>query len=332
MTPPPGLIHYPDDRPGIARRRCGRGFSYIAPDGTRIDCKVERARINAIAVPPAYEDVWISPHANGHLQATGYDARTRKQYRYHPEWSAHAAETKFAGLRAFGLSLPRLRARIYAGLTAEPGDPELAIAAVLALIDRGSLRVGHPDYTAENGSYGAVTLRPRHARLKGGGVTLDFVAKGGKKVSTRINGTRLARALAEVQDLPGGTLVGWVDDQGAPHPVRSDQINAVMAECCGEGATPKTFRTWNGTLAAFRCALTMPDDTPATIKALAEAASDTLHNTPAIAKSSYIHPRVLDLAELDAEERNARLKALKPDAGRGWRSGEPELLAYLEED
>lgn len=185
---PAGLVYYSDDRPGITRRRRGRGFSYHAPDGTLVRDPAERRRFEAIAVPPAYRSVWITPKPRGHLQATGRDARGRKQYRYHPDWQAMRARHKYDGLAAFGRALPALRARIDAGLRAEAGSRELALTAVLALLDRAAIRVGTPDYARDNNSYGATTLLEQYVRFDGDSVTLDFPGKGGAAVTRQLRG------------------------------------------------------------------------------------------------------------------------------------------------
>lgn len=331
-TPPPripGLTYYPDDRPGIARRRSGRGFAYYDADGARITDPDERARIAAIAVPPAYVDVWISPHGNGHLQATGRDARGRKQYRYHKDWAEHRARRKFDQLAAFGRALPRLRDFIARSLRAEAGSESLAVAAVLALIDRASIRVGSPAYVRENKSFGATTLRGRHVRFGKGGVTIAFPSKGGIRVRRTLPGPALQRALSRIHDLPGAELATWIDEEGDPRPVRSEQVNAVIAAVCGAGHTAKTFRTWNGTHAAFLCALRSE---ALTIREMAEAAAERLDNTPAIARSSYIHPAVIDLAGVGREERGKLLGGLKGPELSGLRAGEADLIAFLERD
>jgi len=321
------LLYYPDTRPGISRQRRGRGFTYTAPDGTRIDCSEERARIKALAVPPAYERVWICPRHDGHLQATGRDARARKQYRYHPDWTQQRALTKYEGLAEFGSTLPRLRRWIASRLKGDAGDPDTAVAAALALIDRASLRVGHPDYTAENGSYAATTLRNRHVAFDGTKVLLNYTAKGGKKVRKTIQSRQLQRVLQQSADLPGHELISWQDDRGDAHAVRSEQIQKVLADLCGDDVSAKTLRTWNGSHAAFVVAL---NEEKLTINAMARAAADRLHNTPTIARSSYIHPKVIDLAEMDDGERLARLGALKPAINREqYLMGEVELLDYL---
>lgn len=324
MTPP-GLVYYPDCEPGIRRRRCGRGFTYIAPDETTIDCKDERKRLAAMAVPPAYEDVWMSPLKNGHLWATGRDARARKQYRYHPDWSATRSEKKFEKLAEFGETLPALRRRIARGLSAEPGSFEAALAAVLALIDRASMRVGDPTYTRANGTYGATTLRRGHVRFQGrDAVQLRWRAKGGAKVAKRLRGAALHRALQRAADLPGAEIACWRDETGAVRPIRSEHVRAALAEVCGEAATAKTLRTWNGTHVAF---LTLMDEDAPSLKRIAEATAARLHNTPAVARSSYIHPRIIELAQ--DEGRAETLARLKPIEADGLRRGEGALIALL---
>jgi DNA topoisomerase-1 len=322
-----GLVYFPDDRPGITRRRRGRGFSYLAPDGSVIRNAAERKRIEALAVPPAYESVWISPLPNGHLQATGRDARGRKQYRYHPNWTEQRSRRKYRQLAEFGRTLPRLRHRIAQGLRAPAGSLELAVAAVLALLDRAAIRIGHPDYARDNESFGATTLLADHASFDGDRVELCFPGKGGSEVACRLHGARLQRALHRIQDLPGGALISWLDETETVRSVRSDMINDRLAGICGDGITAKTFRTWNGTHAAFCRAL---EPGPLKISDLAEAASERLCNTPAIARSSYIHPKVIRLAESDPGRRVARLERLQDVGLTGLRAGEGKLIDFLE--
>jgi DNA topoisomerase-1 len=292
---PPSLVYYPDNQPGITRRRRGRGFSYTAADGTTIDDRAERRRIEALAVPPAYERVWICPRPNGHLQATGRDTRLRKQYRYHPDWTAHRAETKFTGLAAFGAALPAIRRRIARDLEVEAGERDFAIAAALAMIDRLSVRVGHPDYATENGSHGITTVTRRHLRQTREGMEIRYPGKGGTKVSKRVRHRKLQKVLERLHGLPGAELIRWVDNAGRPQAVRSDMLNERLAENTGSAShTAKTFRTWNGSVAALEAALAAET---VTIKGMAEAAAEELCNTPAISRSSYIHPTVIALAE-----------------------------------
>lgn len=285
------LVYYPDSEPGIRRIRRGKGFSYIGPDGALIRGAAQE-RLRKLAVPPAYDRVWICPLENGHLQATGFDARARKQYRYHPAWSQTQSAFKFSTLIDFGLALPAIRRRVARDLAREAGEPEFALAAAVFLIDRLSLRVGSRDYAVQNGSYGALTLKRRHVRLADDHVKLNFIGKGGKRVVKRIVDRKLMRILEKAHDLPGAELLGWVDGIGQRHAISSSSLNAYLSGA-DAAFTAKTFRTWAGTAAAFTAAC---DQQPVTVGAMAEAAAARLHNTPAIAKSSYIHPDVLALA------------------------------------
>ena len=320
----PDLVYYPDTRPGIRRRRAGRGFCYLDPGGALIRDPAERARLTALAVPPAYEKVWICPLPRGHLQATGFDARGRKQYRYHPRWTAFRAELKYADLADFGRRLPRIRRRIARDLTGEPGGRGFAVAAVLGMIDRLSMRVGSADYAEENGTYGATTLRRDHLRITRSGISLRYPAKGGQVVTRRVSDRRLGRVLHDLGDLAGATLVGWRDDEGRAREVTAGDVNGYLADITGEDRfTAKTFRTWNGSVAAL--AAVTPGETPR-IKAMAEAAAERLANTPAIARNSYIHPEVLRLAEDPS-----RYPEVLPEVA-GLRADERRLLALLEAD
>ncbi|TMM51278.1 DNA topoisomerase IB [Sulfitobacter sabulilitoris] len=314
------LVYYADDKPGIQRHRRGRGFTYVAPDGTTIARGAERRRLEALAVPPAYDDVWMCPLPNGHLQATGRDARRRKQYRYHADWAEAQARTKFEGLVPFGHCLPRIRRRVTRDLNEEPGDKAFALASAVAMIDRLSVRVGSADYTRENGSYGALTLRRKHLALDDNKIRLSYTAKGGKRVRKHLTDKKLAQALGRINDLPGAELLAWVDANGDSHALNSTALNAYLSEAAGlEDISAKTFRTWAGTLAAFEVA----EAGDATIKAMAEAAAARLHNTATVARNSYIHPRIIDLAGQDPLHVDA------PDQ-RGLRASERRLLHLLE--
>ncbi|SFP90181.1 DNA topoisomerase IB [Tranquillimonas alkanivorans] len=291
----PDLIYYPDTRPGITRRRCGRGFTYFAPDGTRIEDVEERRRLSSLAVPPAYENVWICPRPDGHLQASGRDARQRKQYRYHPKWTEYRARKKYDDLTEFGRALPRIRRNIARDLDREAGDIDFAVAAVLAIIDRLSLRIGHPDYEHENGTYGATTLTHRHLSLGEHGLDLRYPGKGGRDVKRHVKDNKLQKVLHDLDDLPGARLVEWIDSDGTPREVTSDLVNHRLAEITqSDRLTAKTFRTWNGSVAALHAAA---EAEKVTIKGMSEAAAQRLANTPTIARNSYIHPEVIALAE-----------------------------------
>lgn len=317
---PSGLVYTSDDQPGIARHRRGRGFTYIAPDGTTIARGMERKRLEALAVPPAYEDVWMCPVPHGHLQATGRDARARKQYRYHEKWAEAQARTKFDGLAEFAQRLPRLRARVKRDLEEDAGERGFALAAAVTLIDRTAMRVGHPDYTRENGSYGAVTLRRNQVTLDENGIRLRYTAKGGKKVNRSLRDRTLGRVLHKIGELPGAELLTWIDGQGEPQSLNSSALNAYIAEATDdEAVTAKTFRTWTGTVAAFEVA----EDGGASIKSMAKAAAERLSNTPTVARNSYIHPDVINLAGADP--------VVGYDANRsGLRAAENRLLGFLQ--
>ncbi|WP_147126428.1 DNA topoisomerase IB [Shimia ponticola] len=316
---PPSLTYYPDDRPGITRRRAGRGWSYRAPDGTRIDDTKERERLNALAVPPAYSDVWISPKTNGHLQATGLDARTRKQYRYHPDWTAHRAAAKFDNLADFGAALPALRRRIHKVLTDGHTDtPDFAIAACLRLIDGAALRVGTPDYAEENETYGATTLRTEHVTLGRDGIAVSYTGKGGQSVDKTLKDATLQKALEELESLSGAELMAYETPEGT-RSIGPDQVNDWLRDATGaSNLTAKTFRTWAGSVAAMDVALREPSPT---ITAMAEAAATRLHNTPTIARNSYIHPSVIALCDADVPE--------VPSTPSGLRRAERALMMLL---
>ena len=319
------LIYYPDSEPGIRRKRAGRGFSYVAADGTSIDDKAERARLASMAVPPAYRDVWMSPKANGHLWATGRDARKRKQYRYHPDWRAAREATKYDDLAAFGAALPRIRRKLRRQLSDAPGSETFAVAAVIALLDRTAMRVGNAFYAAENGTYGATTLRNRHITFDDQAIHLSYTGKGGKKITRVLKDKTLNRTFERLHDLPGAALITWLDDDDAPRAVTSDQVNAWLSETVEkEGITAKTFRTWAGSEAALDAVLSAQSPT---IKSMAEAAAERLGNTPGIARNSYIHPAVIGLGEDEAERR--KLSEAKTEEIAELRITERRLLALL---
>ncbi len=317
-----GLVYSSDAMPGILRRARGRGFSYLASDGTSIDDPAERARIASLAIPPAYLCVWICPLPHGHLQATGFDDRKRKQYRYHTDWSAFRAQLKFSELASFGETLPRIRRALARDLQAEAGTKTYALAALVSLIDAAHLRVGSEEYLEENGTFGAATLQRRHVRLEDGVVRLNYRGKGGRRVHSTLRDRRLHRILETIDDLPGRNLFVYLNAAGDVCDIDSAQVNAYLAEISGrEGVTAKTFRTWAGTLAAFEVAL----ETPApSIKAMTSAAAERLHNTPTVCRNSYIHPAVLALRDDD------EAPPMPEQPARGLKQREAALLAFLE--
>lgn len=327
---PHGLVYVDDTLPGIRRLRRGKGFSYRHDDGKAI-LPAEKARIAGLGIPPAYRNVWICADADGHIQATGFDERGRKQYRYHALWQSWRSEVKYAQLPAFGAALPTLRRRLARDLQADAGDLSFSLSALTMLIDRTYLRVGSEAYVRANRTFGATTLLSRHLSLQDDLVRLRFRAKGGKQITQTLRDKRLHRILQTIGDLPGKNLFVYIDSDGTVRPVTSGQVNAYIAEASGiAGATAKTFRTWGGSLAAFEVA--RKAEGRLTVKQMANASAERLSNTPAICRSSYIHPKVLSLANIREVDRLALFGALRPDSVADLSAGEARMLAFLDDD
>lgn len=340
---PPGLVWVSDDLPGIARERAGDDFAYRGVDGRRIRKAAELKRIRSLAVPPAYDDVWICPLPDGHLQATGRDARGRKQYRYHPEWRLARDTRKFEHMLAFGAVLPRIRARVTADL-AEPGDAlgrERVLASLVRLLDTTLVRVGNDEYAKQNRSFGLTTLRRRHADVSGNVLRLHFRGKSGKEHELSLDDPRVAKVVRRCQAIAGQHLFKFKDGDGSVHEVNSDDVNRYIREAGSADFTAKDFRTWHGSCFAFdlwadQCGLEAKPDAKSGAKPhakgrrtanqlLAEVA-DRLGNTVAVCRKSYVHPRVLEtLASTDA----ALLDALAPKRRTGLTAAERRLLAFL---
>lgn len=316
---PHTLRHSSDREPGISRKAKGTRFAYYAPDGTHIRNEDELMRIETLGLPPAYSDVWICADARGHIQATGRDDKTRKQYRYHDLWRDFRDKNKYERLAEFGKDLPRIRAKVSRDLRRDIPDFRFVCAALTRLIDQGALRIGSQSYAGD--SYGATTLRTRHLKLTDDGFKLDFKAKGGKRVRKIIRDKTLARTLEQIDDLPGRDLFNFIDESGALRKIDSADVNAYIHD----DFTAKTFRTWHGTVAAFEAT---HEDRP-TIKSLSERAAKRLHNTPAICRSSYIHPKVIDLVGMDAKDRKELLAGLKTPPKRGLKQAERACLALI---
>ena len=313
--------------PGIVRRRRGHGFVYLQAQGRPVPAG-ERKRIEELAIPPAWERVWICSDPAGHLQATGFDAAGRKQYLYHPEWTAWRAQAKFDGLGTFGASLARFRERVRRDLEREAGELEFGLAAIAVLLDRIHLRVGSAAHTARNRTYGATTLLRRHLKLEDGVLRLRYRAKGGRRVEHTLRDRRLHRIFEAIGELPGRQLFTWLDAEGEVHPIGSHHVNAYLAERTGvPGVTAKTFRVWAGSLAAFEAAQRAQGRLP--VRAMTEAAAARLYNTPAIARSAYIHPSVLALAEMASDDRLALMRALRPAGPVRLRADERGLLGLI---
>lgn len=289
------LVFVDDSLPGLTRRKAGRGWGYWDTEGRRVTDRAEIERLNAIGLPPAYGDAWFCPSPDGHILATGIDARGRKQYRYHPEFRSAREGEKFDGCASFGRLLPLVRRRVAGDLESPRLCRERAIASVVRLLDSGGIRVGNEAYARENKSFGATTLRMRHAEVRGGELRLRFKAKSGKLREMRITDRSLARFVKRMQDLPGQHLFQYLGEDGEACPVTSGDVNAYLRETMGEDFTAKHFRTWHASALAF--ALLADAAGQVSLKGLMELVSQRLGNTPAIARKSYVHPAVLALVD-----------------------------------
>jgi DNA topoisomerase-1 len=290
------LLCYVDDSlPGITRKPLKRGWAYWDAKGERITDRDEIDRLNAIGMPPAYVDCWFCPSMQGHIQGTGYDARGRKQYRYHPDFRAGQDADKYGRCAAFGRALPLLRARVESDLQGTALQRDTVVAAVIRLLDLGRVRVGNESYAKANKSYGATTLRRRHAQLSSGRIKLQFRAKSGKMQQLTIADRRLVRLARRCQDLPGQHLFQYVDAEGAAHPVGSADVNAYLRETMGEAFSAKHFRTWGASVIAFEALVAAGGKLP--LKALLAPVCEALGNTPAIARKSYVHPALIEAAQ-----------------------------------
>jgi DNA topoisomerase I len=294
-----GLRYVTDDEPGIRRRKRGKGFSYGDPQGRTIKDPKELERIRKLAIPPAWTDVWICSRPNGHLQATGRDARGRKQYRYHSEWRQVRDETKFGRMSVFGDALPKIRERIERDLAQKGLPREKVLAAVVKLLETTLLRIGNNEYARQNNSYGLTTLRDRHVDVSGSRLRFEFRGKSGKEQSVEIQDRRLARIVKQCRDLPGQKLFQYLDDEGVRQSVSSEDVNAYLRETTGEDFTAKDFRTWGGTVLALSALLeagacdSEREANKAVVEAIKRVAGE-LGNRPAICRRYYVHPAVID--------------------------------------
>jgi DNA topoisomerase-1 len=295
---PRRLVWSDDNESGIARRRAGKGFVYRTASGGRVDAATV-ARIKALAIPPAWTDVWICADDCGHLQATGRDAKGRKQYRYHPDYRAHRESVKFERLVDFATALPKIRTQVAHDL-ALPGMPKpKVVATVVRLLESTLVRVGNEEYARDNGSYGLTTLRNRHAKVTPGTLRLVFKAKQGKAADVTVTDRRLVRVVQRCQDLPGQWLFQYEEDDGEVRPISSSDVNEYLREVAQTPITAKDFRTWMGTLIATAELVTLPPPTSesaanaALVKVFDEVAAE-LRNTRAVSRASYVHPAVVE--------------------------------------
>jgi DNA topoisomerase-1 len=333
-----GLVYVSDEEPGIRRKKSGKGFTYLQPDGKKVEDRAILDRIRSLAIPPAYTDVWICPKANGHIQATGRDVKGRKQYRYHPAFREVRESTKYERLLEFAKGLPAIRKTIDEHMS-QPGLPrEKVLATVVHLLENTLIRVGNEDYAKQNKSYGLTTLRDPHVKVDGGELRFQFKGKSGKTWKLQVKDRRVAKIVKACQDLPGQDLFQYLDENGERQSITSSDVNAYLKEITGRDITAKDFRTWAGTvLAALALTEFEQFDSEAkakkNIRAAIEQVSARLGNTPTICRKCYVHPEVFScylegglLLEIKKEietELREDLSSLRPE--------EAAVLSLLQE-
>ena len=332
-----GLLYVTDERPGIERRRAGDGFNYFKPNGDPLRDDAALERIRRLAIPPAWTDVWICPKANGHLQATGRDARARKQYKYHPQFREVRESTKYEHMMEFARALPGIRAKLAEHMALRGLPREKVLATIVHLLETTLIRVGNDDYARTNKSFGLTTLRNPHVKVEGSELRFQFKGKGGKTWRLRVKDRRIAKIVKACQELPGQDLFQYLDENGELMDVTSSDVNAYLREITGRDITAKDFRTWAGTvLAALALQEFEAFDSQAgakkNLRAAIERVASRLGNTPTICRKCYIHPEVLsaytegalllEIKEQVEAELREDLGALKPE--------EAAVLALLE--
>jgi DNA topoisomerase-1 len=331
-----GLKYVSDTRPGIRRRKSGKGFTYTRPDGSRLTEPNLLRRIKALAVPPAWTDVWICPFADGHIQAIGRDAKGRKQYRYHVRFREVRDSTKYEHVVAFAEALPGIRAKVREHMALRGLPRGKVLATVVHLLESTLIRVGNDDYARQNNSYGLTTLKTRHVAVDGNEVRFRFTGKSGKQWSLRVRDRRIAKIIRACQELPGQELLQYLDDDGKPQDVTSSDVNAYLKEITGKDITAKDFRTWAGTvLAAMALNKVKTFDSAAqakrNLRSAIENVAARLGNTPTICRKCYVHPEVLT-AYLDGNlllEIKAAVETELRDDLDGLKPEEAAVLAML---
>ncbi len=333
-----GLRYVSDATPGIRRKRAGKHFSYLGRDGKPIHDEDQLKRIRSLGIPPAWTNVWICPNPRGHIQATGRDAKGRKQYRYHPKWREIRDETKYDRMMAFGKALPLIRERVEHDLRLHGLPREKVFATVVRLLNTTSIRIGNEEYARENGSFGLTTMRDNHVDVEGTTVEFHFRGKSGKEHMIDVKDRQLAKIIKRCQALPGHELFQYYDEHQQLHTIESDNVNTYLQQITGQEFTAKDFRTWAGTVTAT-CALQDLGEYETQIQAkknvvrAIEEASKHLGNTPAICRKSYIHPEIIDaylngslLKALQHDDEQAVIEAL-----HGLHPEEIAVLAFLEQ-
>ncbi|TLD70377.1 DNA topoisomerase IB [Phragmitibacter flavus] len=322
-----GLRYINDERPGISRLGEVGKFRYVDAKGKVVKDAETLGRIRGLVIPPAWKDVWISPVANGHIQATGRDARGRKQYRYHPDWRSRRDEAKFQHMLAFARALPKIRRRVKRDLRKDNAPRLKVLATVVRLLEVTLIRVGNDEYAKKNGSYGLTTMRKKHVKVKGMRVSFSFRGKSGKRHEIGLEDKQMAKMVKRCQDLPGQELFGYVDENGAMRDIGSQDVNAYLREIAGADFTAKDFRTWSGTVLAAMALkefeqVTSQNEARKNIVAAIEAVAKMLGNTPTVCRKCYVHPEILnsylegattEMIQQRISPKMPHLRQLKPD-------------------
>jgi DNA topoisomerase-1 len=323
------LRHSSDSEPGYSRKRMGRYWAYFDENGERVTDRDTIDRLNAIGLPPAYTHAWFCTDGNGHLQATGIDARGRKQYRYHNDFRARADKKKFSGLLEFCQALPNIRALVDMDLGARSMSRDNVLAAVVRLLDTQYLRVGNERYASTNNSFGATTLLCRHVKTDGGKVKMRFTGKHGIVHEAVITDRRLGRVVRQCKELPGQALFQYINGEGVPHAITSDDVNEYLREACGADFTAKHFRTWWASVIAFGEMLDADQEQrKVSVQTIVEPVAEALGNTVAISRKSYVHPSLIE-----AVKENPRDPLGGMERPREWKwlsSTEVGFLRFLE--
>jgi DNA topoisomerase I len=330
-----GLVYTSDEQPGIGRIRRGKAFAYVNAKNRPVRDKATLARIRSLVIPPAWTDVWICTNPRGHLQATGRDARGRKQYRYHPKWRAVRDTTKYERMIAFGRALPQIRRRTYADLRRDGLPRQKVLAAVVRLLEKTFIRVGNDEYARDNHSFGLTTMRDAHVKVSGSSVRFLFRGKSGVKHALALDDRRLAKIVKQCRDLPGQELFQYKDDAGAVVDIGSGDVNSYLREVTGEEFTSKDFRTWAGTVLAAQLLRECERvDSQARAKknvvAAIEQVAKQLGNTRAVCRKCYVHPAVIDAYMDGTTIRTVAQRARAAKAMGKLTAAEAAVLALLQ--
>ncbi|HET9335772.1 MAG TPA: DNA topoisomerase IB [Sphingomicrobium sp.] len=321
------LRHSSDSELGYTRRRVGRAWAYFDEQGKRVIDRDEIDRLNAVALPPAYTDAWFCKDPNGHLQATGRDARGRKQYRYHPGYRSKRDASKYDGCLEFGQALPRLRARVERDLRKIKLERDTVLAAVIRLLDREHIRVGNEEYAQANRSFGATTLRNRHVKRAGGKLKMRFPGKSGIVHEVTVTDRNLQRVVRKAQELPGQMLFQYVNGDGNPQAITSGDVNDYIRDATGSDFTAKHFRTWGASVIFFKQMLAKAQEKKLSLQTALEPVAEALGNTPAISRKSYVHPALVELLQQDP--RDPLHGFVPPLPRRRLSSAETAFLSFL---